>query len=63
MEEKVKERNEEVLAMRETINKLETDNKILERERIKLRQRNNKLKQRKGVDRNFLLCKNCGRDY
>jgi len=44
MEEKVKERNEEVLAMRETINKLETDNKILERERIKLRQRNNKLK-------------------
>ena len=44
MEEKVKERNEKVLAMRETINKLETDNKILERERIKLRQRNNKLK-------------------
>lgn len=63
MEEKVKERNEEALLMRETLNKLEVDNKILERERIKLRQRNNKLKQRKGVDKNFLLCKNCGKDY
>ena len=63
MEEKVKERNEEALLMRETLNKLEVDNKILERERIKLRQRNNKLKQRKGVDKNFLLWKNCGKDY
>ena len=63
MEEKVKERNEEALLMRETLNKLEVDNKILERERIKLRQRTNKLKQRKGVDKNFLLCKNCGKDY
>lgn len=44
MESQVQQRNEEALQMRDSITKLEADNKILERERIKLKQRNNKLK-------------------
>ena len=49
--------------MRDYITKLETENKALDRERIKLKQRCNKLKQRRGMDKNFILCKNCGKDY
>ncbi len=63
MEAQVNLRNEEAIQMRDTILKLESENKILERERIKLRQRCNKLKARRGIDRNFLLCKNCGKEY
>ena len=44
LEETVKERNEETLVMRESLNRLESENKILDKERIKLRQRYNKLK-------------------
>jgi cell division protein FtsB len=49
--------------MRDLITKLESENKALDRERIKLKQRCNKLKQRRGMDKNFILCKNCGKDY
>lgn len=48
--------------MRETINRLETENNILEREGKKLKLRVNKLRLRK-EDKNSLMCKNCGKDF
>lgn len=62
METQLRERNQEVLTMRETINRLETENNILERETKKLKLRVSKLRLRK-EDKNSLMCKNCGKDF